>query len=410
MNVKREVKHTFAKLQRNRWLIVLSAVLIHISIGSVYAWSVLVNPIIAENGWSLSETTFAFSLAILFLGLSAAFLGFLVDKIGATKVGLMASAFFGLGLFGTALALSLHNLFLLYLFYGVIGGCGLGLGYITPVSTLVKYFPEKRGLAGGIVIMGFGFASLIAAPLMQFLSSTYGLVSNFLILGFAYMIIMALASLYLAPPKGYNEETDSIGDDIAPKEVYGTWQFKALWLIFFINISCGIALLSVVSPMAQEVVGFSVTRAAALVGIVGLLNGLGRIVWATLSDYIGRGYTYVTFFVMETVLFFLLASTTNEFLFEIFVLLIVTCYGGGFSCMPAYLSDIFGTRHLSTIHGHILSAWGFAGICGPVLLTLCRETFGSYQLIMYLFSAIFVVNLIIAWVLKDKGMHLFEEE
>lgn len=404
------VKHAFAKLQRNRWLIVLAAVMIHISIGSVYAWSVLTLPIIAENGWTLSETTFAFSLAILFLGLSAAFLGFLVDKIGATKVGLIASVFFGIGLFGTAASLYVHSLYMLYLFYGIIGGCGLGLGYITPVSTLVKYFPEKRGLAGGIVIMGFGFASLIAAPLMQFLTESYGLVNNFLILGVAYMIIMALGSLYLAPPADYNAETDYIGEDISPKEVYSTWQFKALWIIFFINISCGIALLSVVSPMAQEVVGFTPVRAAALVGIVGLLNGLGRIVWATVSDYLGRGYTYVTFFVIEIVLFFLLATTTNEFLFEIFILMIVTCYGGGFSCIPAYLSDIFGTKHLSTIHGRILSAWGFAGIVGPLMLTFCKETFGSYQIIMYLFSAIFVFNLIVAWILKDKGTKLFEEK
>jgi OFA family oxalate/formate antiporter-like MFS transporter len=404
------MKKVFSRLQRNRWLIALAAGGIHISIGSVYAWSVLVNPIIAENGWSLSETTFAFSLAILFLGLSAGFFGNLVDKYGAKNVGLMASSLFGLGLFGTAMALSVHNIFLLYLFYGVVGGCGLGLGYVTPVSTLVKYFPENRGFATGLSIMSFGFAALIAAPLMQFLSFTYGLVSNFLILGFAYMIIMTLSSLYLAPPKGYNEETDFVGEDIAPKDVYGTWQFKALWLIFFLNISCGIALLSVVSPMAQDVVGFSPTRAAALVGIVGLLNGMGRIVWATISDYIGRGYTYVTFFVLEIVMFFLLATTTSEFLFELFVLIIITCYGGGFSCMPAYLSDIFGTRHLSTIHGRILTAWGFAGIAGPLLLTFTKTMFGSYQLIMYLFSAIFVINLIIAWVLKDKGQQLYETE
>ena len=185
---------------RNRWLIALAAVGIHISIGSVYAWSVLTRPIMAEMGFTLSETTWTFSLAILFLGMSAGFLGRFVEKHGPKKSGLLSMLFFGSGMFGTALALHLHSLPLLYLFYGVIGGIGLGVGYITPVSTLVKYFPNHRGFATGLAIMGFGFAALIAGPVMQYLTAQFGLVENFLILGTVYMVLIGAAAMYLKPP------------------------------------------------------------------------------------------------------------------------------------------------------------------------------------------------------------------
>ena len=185
---------------RNRWLIALAAVGIHISIGSVYAWSVLTRPIMAEMGFTLSETTWTFSLAILFLGMSAGFLGRFVEKHGPKKSGLLSMAFFGTGMFGTALAFYLHSLPLLYLFYGVIGGIGLGVGYITPVSTLVKYFPNHRGFATGLAIMGFGFAALLAGPVMQYLTAQFGLVENFLILGTVYMVLIGASAMYLQPP------------------------------------------------------------------------------------------------------------------------------------------------------------------------------------------------------------------
>lgn len=391
---------------RNRWFIALAAVGIHICIGSVYAWSVLVRPIMATMGFSLKETTWTFSLAILFLGLSAGLLGSFVEKYGPKKSGLVATAFWGTGMFGTALALHLHSLPLLYLFYGVIGGIGLGVGYITPVSTLVKYFPRHRGFATGLAIMGFGFASLIAGPLMQRLTTAYGLVENFLILGVVYILVMGLSALYLkAPTTAVNngQQTSSLQRGFTENEALKTWQFSALWWIFFVNITCGIGLLAVASPMAQEVIGMSPAVAASLVGVIGLFNGAGRIVWSTFSDYLGRGYTYVLFFFLETLAFWKLASTTETFLFEVLVLLIITCYGGGFSCMPAYLSDIFGTRSLSAIHGRILTAWGLAGVVGPFLVSWLRESTNGYALTLYFFAGCFVVNLIVALVLKHYG-------
>jgi MFS transporter, OFA family, oxalate/formate antiporter len=393
---------------RNRWFIALAAVGIHICIGSVYAWSVLVRPIMETLGFSLKETTWAFSLAILFLGLSAGLLGSFVEKYGPKKSGITAAFFWGAAMFGTALALHLHSLPLLYLFYGVIGGIGLGIGYITPVSTLVKYFPKHRGFATGLAIMGFGFASLIAGPLMQRLTTAYGLVENFLILGTVYMIVMGLSASYLNPPTEEatttKQKTSYIQRGFTENEALKTWQFSALWWIFFVNITCGIGLLAVASPMAQEVVGMSPAAAASLVGIIGLFNGAGRILWSTISDYIGRGYTYVLFFLVETIAFWKLATTTETFLFEALVLLIITCYGGGFSCMPAYLSDIFGTRKLSAIHGKILTAWGLAGVVGPFLVSLLRESTSGYTLTLYFFAGCFVFNLVIALLLKHYGI------
>ena len=392
---------------KNRWLIALSAIGIHICIGSVYAWSVLTKPIMQAMGFTLKETTWTFSIAILFLGLSAGFLGDYVEKYGPRKSGLTSTCFFGLGMFGTALALHLNSLPLLYLFYGVIGGIGLGTGYITPVSTLVKWFPNNRGFATGLAIMGFGFASLIAGPLMQNLVAKYGLVQNFIILGCVYMVIMAASALYLEPPKASNGGPSGINvKSILPdtqftaKEARKTWQFYALWWIFFTNITCGIGLLAVASPMAQEVVKMTPMAAASMVGIIGLINGLGRIFWSTISDYLGRSTVYVVFFLIQIFAFYALAETSSAFIFQLIVFVIISCYGGGFSCMPAFLSDLFGTKELSAIHGKILTAWGMAGIAGPLLLSWIRETTNSYSITLYFFSACFVVSLIIAGILK----------
>ena len=396
---------------RNRWFIALAAIGLHISIGSVYAWSVLTRPIMADMGFTLSQTTWTFSLAILILGLSAGFLGSFAEKIGPKKSGLLAMLFWVTGLLGTAYALSIHNLTLLYLFYGIIGGIGLGIGYITPVSTLVKYFPNRPGFATGLAIMGFGFASLIAGPLMQFLVAQVGLVDTFIILGVIYLIIMGASSLYLKAPQQKHSTRTSKDKSTMYVHTHGmlandamkTWQFDALWWVFFINITCGIGLLSLASPMAQEAIGMTPAAAASLVGIIGIFNGGGRIAWSTISDYLGRAQTYILFFIIEIVAFYLLAQTNSALTFQILILLIITCYGGGFSCMPAYLADLYGIRQLSTIHGRILTAWGLAGIAGPMLVSYFHEAGYGYTTALECFAALFVLNTIIAIVLKLYG-------
>ena len=396
---------------RNRWFIALAAIGLHISIGSVYAWSVLTRPIMADMGFTLSQTTWTFSLAILMLGLSAGFLGSFAEKIGPKKSGLLAMLFWVTGLLGTAYALSIHNLTLLYLFYGIIGGIGLGIGYITPVSTLVKYFPNRPGFATGLAIMGFGFASLIAGPLMQYLVAQVGLVDTFIILGVIYLVIMGASSLYLKAPQPKHPTRTTKDKSAMYVHTHGmlandamkTWQFGALWWVFFINITCGIGLLSLASPMAQEAIGMTPTAAASLVGIIGIFNGGGRIAWSTISDYLGRAQTYILFFMIEIVAFYLLAQTNSALTFQILILLIITCYGGGFSCMPAYLADLYGIRQLSTIHGRILTAWGLAGIAGPMLVSYFHEAGYGYTTALECFAALFVLNTIIAIVLKLYG-------
>lgn len=393
----------------------LAAVGIHLCIGSVYAWSVLTKPVMNEMGLSLSETTWAFSIAILFLGMSAGFLGGLVERIGPRYSGWLSACFFGTGMLGTALAISWKSPFLLYLFYGCLGGIGLGTGYITPVSTLVKWFPRHRGFATGLAIMGFGFSALLAGPAMQYLTSTVGLVSNFFILGTVYFVIIVLSASYLRPPRkgevttrfeeGLRKQRDTRKQSTAKessltrKEAMHTWKWYALWWIFFTNITCGIGLLAIVSPMAQEVIHMTAAEAASFVGIIGIVNGAGRIIWSTVSDRIGRGLTYILFFAFEIAAFYLLAQTGDVFLFEWLVLAIISCYGGGFSCMPAYLSDLFGVRQLAAIHGSILTAWGMAGIAGPLVLAMMKEMTGGYEATLYLFSVMMALALVIAAVL-----------
>jgi len=401
---------------RNRWFIALAAIGLHISIGSVYAWSVLTRPIMVDMGFTLSQTTWTFSLAILMLGLSAGFLGSFAEKIGPKKSGLLAMLFWVTGLLGTAYALSIHNLTLLYLFYGIIGGIGLGIGYITPVSTLVKYFPNRPGFATGLAIMGFGFASLIAGPLMQYFVAQVGLVDTFIILGVIYLVIMGASSLYLKAPQPKHPTRPTKDKSTMYVHNHGmlandamkTWQFSALWWVFFINITCGIGLLSLASPMAQETIGMTPTAAASLVGIIGIFNGGGRIAWSTISDYLGRAQTYILFFIIEIVAFHLLAQTNSALTFQILILLIITCYGGGFSCMPAYLADLYGIRQLSTIHGRILTAWGLAGIVGPMLVSYFHEAGYGYTTALVCFALLFVLNTIIAIILKiygKRGLH-----
>ncbi len=391
------------KLPRNKWLMLLAACLIHISIGSVYAYSTLVLPIIAETGWSLFATTFIFSIAIFFLGTSASFGGKYVEKYGPTKTGLASAVLFAIGLFGSALAISIHNLVLMYLFSGIICGCAYGIGYVTPIKCIVSWFNKTPGLAGGACVMSFGFASMIAGPLQQYLVSTYSLISNFLILGFAYLMIMLIASLYLDYPDEMQTSEHGESKSLEVCQITKTWQFKALFISFFINIACGIALLSIVSPMAQELMNFTATRAAALVGIAGLANGCGRIMWSGLSDYIGRPNTILTFMIIEFVSFLMLPIIGSEYLFELLIVMIVSSYGAYFAVMPASLIDLFTNKHLSTIHGKILFAWGLAGLFSVPLIALIKTYIGTYTLAMYIFAALMFINLIIVYELKTKG-------
>ncbi len=405
-----------ANRMKNRWLIAAAAVGIHLSIGSVYAWSVFSRPIIEQLGWSLKDVQFTFSLAILFLGLSAALLGHLVETLGPRKTGMLAAICFGCGIAGSGVAIHMHSLYGLYLCYGVLGGIGLGVGYVAPVSTLVKWFPDRRGLATGLAIMGFGFASLIAGPMIQKLIANVGLANTFFTLGLVYFSVIIASAQYLAPPpKGWapagwqdaaaaqakpGRKSNADLCQMTAHEAVRTRRFACLWLMLFINVTCGIAIISVASTMAQESARMSAAQAAVMVGLMGLFNGGGRIAWASLSDYLGRPNTYSLLFVLQLGMFLLLWTAPAPFLFQLVILLIMTCYGGGFSCIPAYIADLFGTRHLGAIHGYTLTAWAAAGLAGPIFVAWVRQSSGGYAGILTVFSGLFVLALLVSLLIR----------
>lgn len=396
---------------KNRWLIALAGVALHISIGSVYAWSVFTQPLQDKIGWTLSEVSLIFSIAIFFLGTSAAFMGHFVEARGPRASGLISTVFFASGLIVSGFAVQIESLWLLYLGYGVLGGIGLGIGYITPVSTLVKWFPDRRGMATGLAIMGFGFAAMIASPVMGYLIDSVGIANTFYIMGATYFVIMLSASLYIErPPEGYHpsgvpleEQPEQKKDyvQLVANEAIKTRRFYFLWLMLFINITCGIAILAVASPMGQEVAGLSVKSAALMVGIMGVFNGAGRLFWASISDYIGRPNVYTIYFIIQIVVFALLPFTTNGVLFMIMLFIMISCYGGGFSAIPAYIADLFGTKQLGAIHGYILTAWALAGLVGPFIVAKIYEATQSYDMTLYIFVAMFVVALIISILIRS---------
>ena len=388
-------------MKRNRWLIALATVLIHLSAGSIYAYSVLVNPIIQSCGFGLTETTFIFSVAIFALGTAASLWGKYVDKYGAKRIGLIATVLFCSGWFGSALALHLNSIVLLYIMFYVLG-TGIGLLYICPVSTLVKYFPKRIGFCCSIAIFGFGMGSVLASALMGYFVDVYGLIYNFIILGIVYGIVLIPSCLYLAPPSNAVVEKILHNDpDIKPKDVYKTWQFKALCFTFLGNITCGIGILSLLSPMLQANFAFNAMQASVFVAVCGLANGVGRFFWATLSDTITRPVTYVIFALLGAVSYWSIAITSNLYIFEICTIIIISMYGGFFSALPPYLSDLFGRRYLSTIHGKALQMWAIAGVLGPIMLALCKELTNSYTPVMYIFVMIMLINLYILQKLKQ---------
>lgn len=395
---------------KNRWLIALSAVGIHISIGSVYAYSVITNPVKDIFDVEGSVIKWAFKIAILLLGFSAAFLGPWVEKVGPRISGTTAGIFYGIGILGSGFAVHLESLFLFYLFYGVVGGIGLGLGYITPVSTLVKWFPDKRGLATGMAIMGFGFSALIFGPVMQAFFETVGVSNAFYMLGIIYMILILASARYIErPPEGYLPEGFKPGQaktikadisNVTAREALKSSRFIYIWLMMFINITCGIAIIAAASPMMQEKLSYTPMQAATVVGLIGVFNGFGRIIWSGLSDYLGRPNTYIIFFIFQILAFYFLPQITIEVVFLIILFTVITMYGGGFATLPAFLGDLFGTKQLGAIHGMVLAGWGLAGVIGPTIYDVVKTSTDSLDITLKVFSGLFVVAFIVSLLMK----------
>jgi MFS family permease len=454
----------------NRWLVPPASIAIHLCIGSVYAWSIF-NPALmralgvvtpAAEDWLLSEANNTFTIAIVFLGLSAALAGKWLEDVGPRKVGTVAAACWGGGFLIGGLGIQLHELWLVYLGYGVIGGCGLGLGYVSPVSTLIRWFPDRRGMATGMAIMGFGGGALVGTPLKQSLIDAFyeapqylgtvaqtslvteggrrfaevagelreivvvgandvanmivpgpqgvyvvgtgnvGVAQTFVVLGLLYFAVMLAAAFsYRVPAPGWKPAGWVPPDDahraqrmISARNVHidealKTRQFYQLWIVLCFNVTAGIGVISVARTMMTEIFGTTLptivdgTFAATYVFMISLFNMIGRFVWASSSDYIGRRNTYWIFFALGILLYLSIPWVANQVsvqpaviwlvYFYAATMIIFTMYGGGFATIPAYLADMFGTRYVGGIHGRLLTAWSLAGWLGPMAITVLRQ-------------------------------------
>ncbi len=403
--------------RHDRWLIPPAAVAIHLCVGSVYAWSVFNKPIEALHpAWPRGAAAYTFSVAIVLLGLSAAFGGTWLERHGPRRAATVAALLFGGGLMLGSVGVAQGWLWLLYLGYGVVGGAGLGLAYVSPVSALIKWFPDRRGLATGMAVLGFGGGALIAAPLKERLIGAYGVSDTLLILGGAYLVIMlGAAQLLRRPAPGWTPDgwTAPVGvgaSDLTMPMAVRTRQFWLLWGMLFINVTAGIAILAQASPLMQDMFRRTPEQAAAMLSVIAGFNAFGRIFWATLSDWIGRRAVFMLFFAVQAVLFAAIpgmGAAGQWGLFQVAVVVIFTMYGGGFATIPAFLADMFGARNAGAVHGVILTAWSAAGVAGPILITRVREaeiaalSAGAslvhiYDLTMYLMAGLLGVGFALA--------------
>jgi MFS family permease len=426
--------HSIAPAGYSRWLIPPAALAIHLSIGQAYAFSVFKLPLtkligitVSKPGedWTQPQLFWIFSIAIAFLGASAAVFGRWVEEGGPRRAMLASACCFSSGFYISALGVHLHQLWLLYFGYGVVGGIGLGLGYISPVSTLIKWFPDRPGMSTGMAIMGFGGGAMIGSPLStklmaHFSSATsVGVTETFLTMGVLYFLFMMFGVFTIripapdwkpagwTPSQKQNAMITTHNVDVATATK--TPQFWLLWVILCMNVTAGIGILEQASPMIQEMFKGKVGAAAAggFVGLLSLFNMGGRFFWASLSDYIGRKATYFCFFALGCVLYILLTFTGQAHLnsialFVATAMIIISMYGGGFATIPAYIKDLFGTLHVSAIHGRILTAWSVAGILGPLLVNYLREEqihhnvapANAYAVVLYLMSGLLVIGFI----------------
>jgi MFS transporter, OFA family, oxalate/formate antiporter len=374
-----------ARTAFNRWFIPVGAVAVHICIGSVYAWSTFNRPIqtlFPNQVWWFSPPYTTFTTALVLLGLSAAFGGLWVERRGPRAAATAAALFFGIGLIIGGIGLASQQSVLVFLGMGIVGGIGCGLGYISPVSTLVQWFPDRRGMATGMAIMGFGGGAFLAGYLNVFFMDKFGVARTVIALGVIYLAIMMIGARILRrPPQGWKpagwtppEKTHRMiaTNSVSRNQAVRTGQFYLLWGILFINVTAGIGILAQASPMMQDLFSKTPAQAAVIVSVISLFNAGGRFLWASGSDYLGRRNTYTVFFVVQFFLFLLiprLAASGNWPVFLASVFTVFTMYGGGFATIPAFLADIFGPANVGAIHGATLTAWSAAAVAGPVIIT-----------------------------------------
>ncbi len=417
-------------------------------LGTVYAWSFFQTMLARQYGWNNTETVLSFCLAIFFLGISAGVAGQMLPRVGPRRLALAGSVLFSAGYAIAALALQLNYIPLFYLGYGVIGGAGIGLGYVTPVVTVAKWFPDKRGLATGVVVMGFGIGALILSKVLApFLVARADgdLATVFLWLGVVFACILIPCSLMLSNPEGEGDKAagKAAGPDkgaapakagpvkatgrakvaraaVAPESARPylfTGRFAVMWIVFFFNIAAGISVISFQSELLQEVWGLAdpsiepavlAEYGATLIAVSSVCNGVGRIFWAWLSDRFGRVTIFRVLLASQMIVFGVLMSETNPWIFSALVCYVLLCFGGGFATMPSFILDVFGSQRMSRIYGTILTAWSAAGICGPLFVGYLKDVYPD-RAVMYCFlSGILMLGAgyIFSFLLDDERMRL----
>jgi OFA family oxalate/formate antiporter-like MFS transporter len=371
-------------LESKRWLIAIAAIVMQLCLGTVYAWSVFKKPFMTAHGWGETETQVTFMICIGMIGIAAAFGGTLVDKKGPKFVATIGGVLFGIGTLLAGLADAIGSIWLLYLGFGFIAGLGNGFGYITPIATLIRWFPDKRGLVTGLAVMGFGGGAFFMGKIAPPMVISMGVANTFYIWGVIFLVLVPLAAqLYKNPPKGWlpagftpKATGVSAAQSFTFDEAVKTPQWWMLWTMLFLNVSAGLGLISQLSPMAQDVIkktdplltGAALALAGgSILAYASIFNGLGRLFWAWTSDAIGRKNVFMTMFITQAVLYVLLPQIDNQLLFTIVACYLLACFGGGFATMPAFAADSFGPGYIGKVYGIMLTAWGTAGIVGPLV-------------------------------------------
>ena len=392
-----------------RWKIAAAGVLLQMALGSVYAWSVFRTPLATQFGWSIPQITLTFTITILALSCAAFAGGLWLNRSGPRVVAVTGGALYGLGVM---LASFTERLEWLYVTYGLIGGIGLGLGYIVPVAVLLKWFPDRRGFITGIAVGGFGAGALVTAPIATVLIERVGVLSTFAWLGLAYLIAAPLAGWFMRNPRAgevlYDQALRSplrqTNANFTLRQALRTRQWWILWLILFLNVTAGISLISQQAPLYQELAGVSAAVAAGMVGLASIGNALGRVFWAWSSDHLTRRSTFMLLFLIQVALFWILPAMGSVAVLTLVAFVILSCFGGGFGTMPASVTDYFGPQNVGPIYGLMLTAWGLASLCGPMLLAGMREATGSYEDALHIIAALMALSVLLPCMLRSPLM------
>jgi OFA family oxalate/formate antiporter-like MFS transporter len=387
----------------NRWSIAVAGVCLQMALGAAYAWSVFRIPLVKQFGWSIAQVSFTFTISFFFLGCTAVLGGLWMSRKGPRVVAMAAGLLWGGGVF--LASFSAHKLWWLYLTYGVIGGAGLGMGYIVPLAVLVKWFPERRGLITGIAVGGFGAGSLLSAPLAGRLIESAGLMPTFAYLGVAFGVVAICSGWFMRnPPDGWRPAGwTPTAAQIAQRsdreytlgEALRTWQWWALCGLVSINTMAGLSVVSQASPMFQEIGKVGALAAASLVGFISIGNGLGRVLWAWISDLTGRKAAFLAMYLLQAVLFWIFPWIHSPAILTTVIFILVVCYGGGYGITPAFTADYFGARNVGAIYGLILLPWAFPAAFGPLLFAYLRETTGGYNRALYLIAGMLTAALVL---------------